>query len=119
LFAAGQDADMDDDEKRRVMAEHITKFRAWSYDQLAVQIGAAPHFDIVESVASDGTPYFMDVDVFWDDQRNGAVRVVGNFWSDPAGKRFSLLAIHRPDISEGFLIGPDGRFVGEDDAPGN
>src|SRR5262245_7346151 len=110
---------MDVAEKHRILAEQMVKFRAWSYEQLAARIGTTPHLDIVEGTASDGTPYFMDFDVFWDDRPNGNVRVMGNFWGQQGRKLLGFLPIFRPDLSDDFIMRPDGGFVGDDFAAGN
>ncbi len=105
---------MDDDEKRQILAKHMAKFRTWSYGEITARIGMAAHLETVEWTATDGTPCFMDFDVFWDDEPHGNVRVAGYFWGDK--RVLGFLPIYMPDASDAFLMQPDGSLVGEDDA---
>lgn len=64
--------------------------------------------DILERKSSAGVDYQFEMQAFWDDQRDGPIRV--------------LVAIDGPGlpsfspITDDFIIAPDGTFVGEKDA---
>lgn len=55
--------------------------------------------------ASDGTPCQVEIDAFWDDKRDGDIRV-GLMIDDGGRDAFT------PYCSD-FIIAPDGSFVGE------
>ncbi|MEX2286123.1 MAG: hypothetical protein WD648_03475 [Planctomycetaceae bacterium] len=97
------------DEKRSILSKHLSKFRAWSYDQLVERIDRDRRehdcLESVEGVASDGTEYQMEFNVFWDDKRGGDVRVLGDLTAEPQ--------TYTSDVTDDFIMSPDGRFVGE------
>ncbi len=103
---------MTTDEKHRVLSDYSTKFRAWSYAELAARIAAdGEPLETAEGVARDGTRYSIEVNVFWDDKPHGNIRVCSSFSADPQialpGGGFM------PDVCDDFIMSPDGRFAGE------
>ncbi|HVS08496.1 MAG TPA: hypothetical protein VMS76_01385 [Planctomycetota bacterium] len=111
---------MSKDEMRTLLAEQMARFRAWSYAQLAAKIEPdwrkRSHFEFVEGVAPDGTKYIMEFDVLWDDKPQGDIRLLGSLYAFPQRPLWGFLPIYRPDVGDDFIMAPDGRFVGEDDA---
>ena len=106
---------MSKDEMRAILSERLSKYRLWSYAQLAEREGDS--LEHVDGIASDGTAYFMELEVFWDDKPGGNIRVIGNLSAEPQKPLLGFLPIYLSDVSDSFIMSPDGRFVGEDETP--
>ena len=108
---------MDTDDKHLLLAEHLAEFRAWSYDALAAEIDRTrKEHDCLyhtEGVFDDGTEWQMEFNVFWDDKRGGDVRVCGDISTEPQRRLLRILPIYLPDVTDSFIMAPDGSFVGE------
>jgi hypothetical protein len=106
---------MSTDEMREALVAYLATFRTWSYSQLSqrVERDVRTHecLDHFEGVASDGTPYQIESQAYWDDKRGGDVRVVANLSADP--QKPILGFIYRADASDSFIMAPNGQFVGE------
>src|SRR5258708_2844030 len=110
---------MTDDEKREILLEHLAKFRAWRYaDFVGAARNGGGHLELVEGMATDGTPYALNFDVFWGDKPNGDVRVCGYLYGIPQKPLFGFLAISLADVADSFIMSPEGRYVGEDTTEG-
>jgi hypothetical protein len=94
---------MDKAEARRVLSEHLESYRARSYRELASQIDEV---DTREFLAPSGNLYQVEIQVLWDDQPGGNLRVIGSI--DDGG-----WSAFRP-VTDDFIMAPDGRFVGEE-----
>lgn len=51
--------------------------------------------------------------MFWDDKPNGAVRVFGDLSLHPQKPLLGSIPICTPDVTDSFIMSPDGNFVGE------
>ena len=111
---------MSQDEKTAMLAEHLAKFRAWSYTQLAerVERDRREHdcLEHVEASASDGTQVQMEFNVCWDDRPGGDVRVFGDLCASPQKPLLGFIPIFTPDVTDSFIMRPDWTFVEEPDA---
>ena len=95
---------MDDLEAKRLLVEQLAPYRARSYAELVREVGATHAF---QTVTSSGVEYNVEIMVMWDSPREKVdLRVLGAVddgrwphWFHP--------------LSDGFIIAPDGRFVGE------
>ena len=96
---------MDTKEARSILAEHLDRYRARSYAELAAWV-RENRVDTPEAVAPSGSRYQIEVQFFWDDKPNGDVRVSGSI-SDDRGIRAFV------PLSDSFILSPEGRFVGE------
>lgn len=98
---------MSKDEMRAILSEHLAKFRAWSYAQLAerVERDCLQH---IEGTASDGTRYQMEFQAFWDDKPQGDVRICGDLSAEPQRLLLGFLPIYTPDVTDSFIMSPDG-----------
>ncbi len=105
------------DEMVAILSGHLSKFRTWSYAQLVerVERDRREHecLESIEGTTSDGTAYSIELSAFWDDQPGGGVRVCAHLSAEPQKPLWSFLPINTPDASDGFLMSPNGRFVGE------
>ena len=111
---------MTKDEMRAVMSEHLAKFRACSYAQLAerVERDRREHncLEHIEGTASDGTKYQMEFQVFWDDKPLGDIRVCGDLSAEPQRPLLGFIPVFMPDVTDSFIMSPDRRFVGDDES---
>ena len=104
-------------EKRSLLAERLSKFRRWSYETLAAEIertrgehDCLRHFD---EIAADGTECQLEFNVFWDDRPGGNVRVLGDLSASPQRPLLRFVPIYVADVTDFFIMAPDGSFVGE------
>lgn len=104
-----------------VLSEHLARFRTWSYAQLAgrVERDSQAHecLEHIEGVASDGTQYQVEFQALWDDKPHGDVRVVGDLSAEPQRPLLGFIPVYTPDVTDSFIMSPDGRFVDEHETP--
>lgn len=102
-----------------ILAEHLAHYRTWSYRRLAEEIDRTRRehgcLGTAEGTAPDGTKYFIEVNVFWDDQPGGDIRVIGALSAMPQRRLLGFLPICIPDATDTFIMNPDGGFVGEEE----
>ena len=98
---------MNKQEAKKVLSEKVTEYRSLNYERLRAKINQEK--DVFEIKAPSGATYYIDIIVVWDDKPNGIIRVMGCI--DDGGFRAFF-----PMGGEGFLLAPNGSFVGEDDA---
>ena len=96
---------MDEKEARKILAEHLARYRARSYAEL-VPLVEAHETETMEVKGLTGAEYQMEFNFFWDDKPNGDVRVIGSI--DDGG----WWRAHFP-LTLGFILSPAGKFVGE------
>ena len=105
-----------------ILARQLARFRAWSYAQLAERVErdrvAHDCLEHIEGTAPDGTQYQIEFNALWDDKPNGDVRVCGSLSTEPQKPLLGFIPIYTPDVSDSFIMSPDGRFVGEDETSG-
>ena len=95
---------MDKIEARSVLSRQLEAWRKRSYRELITSLGNQG-CDVV--IGPSGTEYQIEVDVVWDGNAGGDVRVIGSIDDG------HLLAAFCP-LSDSFIISADGSFVGED-----
>ena len=102
---------------RKILSEHLTKFRSCSYEQLAERVErdrkAHDCLEHIEGTAPDGTQYQMEFQAVWDGKPHGDVRVCGDLSAVPQRPLLGFIPIYVSDVTDGFIMSPDGRFVGE------
>ena len=93
---------MDNSLARVIAEEELVAYRNMSYDSIRRKIGYPESF---ERVSDLGEPYQIEIDFFYDNHKEGNIRVVAavsfNFWTD-----FS-------PVSSDFIIAQTGDFIGE------
>ena len=106
---------------RKILSEHLAKFRDWSYAQLAEQVErdrkAGDCLEHVEGIASNGTQYQMEFQALWDAKPHGAVRVCGDLSAEPQRPLVGFIPVYTPDVTDSFILSPDGQFVDEHETP--
>jgi hypothetical protein len=93
---------MDRTEASGLLRDQMGSWRSRSYEELADQVGES-HQSVVKGAS--GADYQVDVQVVWDDEAHGNIRVIGSI--DDGGWRAFV------PLSDAFLLAPDGSFVGE------
>ncbi len=90
-----------DEVPRTLLEDALARHRADSYADLVAGIGRTH----VRSVrGSDGRSYDIEIEMMWNDQPGGAVRVLGAI--DDGSERAFL------PISDDFIMDPSGRVIG-------
>ena len=112
---------MSKDEMHKILSEHLAKFRTWSYAQLAERVErdrkAHDCLEHIEGTAPDGTRYQMEFQVLWDDKPHGAVRVCGDLSAGRQRPLLGFIPVYTPDVTDSFIMNPDGRFIDEHETP--
>ena len=85
-----------------LLVEEIQRYRSRTYEEL---LRLRTEVDDYELVGPSGILYGIEVNAFWDSGKPGDLRVI---MAIDGGE----VSAGRP-ISEGFIISPDGSFVGE------
>ena len=93
---------MDNQEAKTLLTTKLGEYRRLAYDELVTKIGDV---DCLEVTRPSGVEYQIEVQFFWDGEADGDVRVMGGI--DDGGLRAFM------PLCDGFIIAPDGRFVGE------
>ncbi len=96
-------------EFQSLLADQFSPYKQWSYSQWVDLINQEDQGPI-ESIAPDGTIYQFEVQAFWDDRSSGNVRVCAYIWAEPQKRLLSCLPIYVTDVSDGFIIRPDGSY---------
>jgi hypothetical protein len=87
---------------QKVLDKWLAMLRRVSYQELVSRIGSAT----TDEVARDGERFWqLEVQVFWDDEPNGNVRVMVSI--DDGGLRAFV------PMTSDFIKSPSGEFVGE------
>ncbi len=93
---------MDKDKARAVLLERLRPYRAKTYGDLKGLIG---EIDVQQIENPDGPDFQIEIQAYWDHKPDGNVCVWGAI--DDGG--WSAFA----PLSNGFIMAPDGSFVGE------
>ena len=93
---------MDKTEAKKVITEELETYRAKSYGELVELVGSPIAY---EKPGASGSRYQVEIQVLWDSQPNGDVRVVGSV--DDGGWRALF------PLTDSFIKSPSGEFVGE------
>lgn len=93
---------MDRVEALRVLQCHLRTWRERSWTQLREDVGQSHRFEVI---ADSGTCYQGEVQLFWDDKPDDAIRVIASI--DDGGWRAFV------PVTIDFVLAPDGTFVGE------
>jgi hypothetical protein len=108
---------MDAEQKQLLLAEYLARFRMWTYEALAAEIDRTRQENDclyhIEGGFGDGPVYQMELNVLWDDNRGGNIRVLGDITTEPQRPLLGFLPVYTSDASDSFIMAPDGTFVGE------
>ena len=101
-------------EALEVLRPELGRWRSRPWSALRERIEASPeagwprrrqYSEKSEIRGDGGTLYQVQIDIFWDDEPDGVIRVTGVV--DDGGLRAFV------PLTEDFLVRPDGTFVGE------
>lgn len=95
---------MDNREATALLTAKLARWRGRTYGELRARIDDAP--TTTELRSASGAVSSIQVQVFWDAAPGAALRVLGAI--DDGGLRAFV------PLTDGFLLAPDGTFVGED-----
>jgi hypothetical protein len=93
---------MDKGEASELLHDHLSSWRKRSYQELVNQVGESYQTAVK---GPSGADYQLDVQVLWDDETHGNIRVMGSI--DDGGWRAFV------PLTAAFILAPDGSFVGE------
>ena len=100
-----------------LLAKHLEEFRSWTYKSLAAEIDRTRYehdcLGFRRIAFADGTEFHLEFNVFWDDRKEGDVRVCGDLASIPQRPLLGFLPIFSPDVTDSFIMRRDGTFVDE------
>ena len=94
---------MDKSEAKQLIAKELNEYRAKSYEEFILLIDKASV--TYELKGANGVNYQIEIQAFWDNKKNGNVRVAGAI--DDGGLR--ALA----PFSDDFIKSPSGKYIGE------
>jgi hypothetical protein len=95
-------SEMERIEASELLHDYLNSWRRRSYQELVNVVGES-HQAAVKGAS--GADYQVDVQVVWDGQTHGSIRVIGSI--DDGGWRAFV------PLTEAFILAPDGSFVGE------
>ncbi len=108
---------MDRDDKRILLLKYLETFRSWSYESLvkAIHRTRVEHECLrhIQTTHAEGTECQIEINVFWDDQPGGDVRVCADITTSPQRPLVPLIPVYTPDATDSFIMNPDGQFVDE------
>jgi hypothetical protein len=93
---------MSRDEARVLLATHLAGYRTYSYSRLVELIGSVETADVR---GADGTMYQLEIEFFWDDKKNGDIRVLAAIDGGP-------ISSFRP-MTDAFIKAANGAYVDE------
>lgn len=93
---------MDKAEASQVLRVQLEPWRRCTYAELARKVGHSQRFELN---GPSGVWYQGHIRMYWDDEPDGAVRVIGSI-DDGGWRAFAPL-------TDSFILGSDGTFVGE------
>ena len=103
---------MTEQEMRNALSNQLSIFRNWGYEKLAQHVEQGPFWkpqdslEYVEAVATDGTPFQMEFNVYWNDKAGEAIRVIGSLSAEPQKRLWGFLPIYSSDMTDSFEISP-------------
>lgn len=92
---------MNKTEATELLVEKLSEFKNMDWQSLKNQIGKEPI--VGELSGSSGTKYQYEIQFFWDDKKDGDIRVIGNI--DDGGFRAII------PLSCDFIMGPYNNLI--------
>jgi hypothetical protein len=93
---------MNKTEAHSLLQGQLQQWRERSWAQLREEVGQSHRF---EETAASGSRYQRQIQVFWDNRPDGAIRVMASI--DDGGWRAVV------PLTDDFILAPDGTFVDE------
>jgi hypothetical protein len=104
----------DRDTLAAILKEHLASYRNMPHHELAARIESPNHgLDVIEGAAPDGTPYTIEMNILWDDRTKRHIRVIADLSTGTRGCLLGFIPAFSPDVSDAFILVPDGMFLGE------
>ena len=109
---------MTKDAMHEILDMRMAAFRTWSYAALAERVEIdnrnSDCLEHIDGVGSDGTEYQLEFNASWNDKPHGDIRVWGSLSAEPQRRLLGFLPIYTSDLTDSFIMSPDGSFVDED-----
>jgi hypothetical protein len=108
---------MNKEEARQIILDNLQPYRLKPYQELSSMVGTTPASGQIRG--RSGAVYQFEIQVVWDDYREGYVRVFGTiddcphkpiFWRIPM---LRCVPIYTSCVIETFIMSTEGQFVGE------
>jgi hypothetical protein len=100
---------------QKIIDDRVNKLRKLPYAEIKDRFKDECGCIVEEVSGSDGTPYQLDIQFFYDDKELQTIRVHGSLYAiqpiTPWWKFWKL--IDSPVATSDFIISPDGTFVDE------
>lgn len=96
---------MDKREAKAILRDRLQHLKQFPYAELRRRVLDPACCEHGEVMGSSGVTYQFSVQAFWDDKKEGRIRVMASI--DDGGWRAFL------PMTDDFIIAPDGSFVGE------
>ncbi len=100
-----------------LLAEQLSLFRAWTYDELVAEVERTRRehecLEIVEGKLSSGEAFQIEFNVEWDDVPGRDVRVLGALTVVTPDPSWLERLLDVPDATDSFIMSSDGTFAGE------
>ncbi|WP_168567274.1 hypothetical protein [Crateriforma spongiae] len=99
-----------------ILAEHLSAYREMSHSELAARLELPrheDHLDVTDGATPDGTAYTIETNILWDDCEKRHIRVMSDLSTGNRGCLFGFIPIFTPDVADGFIMSPDGKFIDE------
>jgi len=105
----GRSTVVNEAEARDLLTRETEQLRQRSYQEL---LSLRDEVSAYEVVGSSGTAYTVEVRAVWDDKAKGHLQVMADIDDGVTKRVLGIFHIAVP-IVDGFIIAPDGSFVGE------
>lgn len=97
-----------------ILKDHLASYRRMPHHELAARIESpSKGLDVIDGTAPDGTPYTIETNILWDDRTKRQIRVMADLSTCTRGCLLGFIPAFSPDVSDEFILAPDGTFVSE------
>jgi hypothetical protein len=93
---------MNDNEAKEILNQHLARYRGRTYAELRNLIDES---ETIECSSPSGVTYQIQTQVFWDDEAEGSLRVMGAI--DDVGRRALS------PLCDDFIMTPNGSLIDE------
>ncbi|MCP5537210.1 MAG: hypothetical protein H7A51_13400 [Akkermansiaceae bacterium] len=88
----------------------LEPYRQLSYAELKSMVDRSDP-DVHEGYLDSGEGYQIEIQVYWDDEPDGVIRVYGVGDRSPHRPLFGFIPVYLSSVGESILICPDGSFI--------
>ena len=103
---------MNKQEMTAILSEQLARYRQRSYAELRALL-ESKQVDTLEVQGPSGADYQIEIQFIWDDKPLGNLRVLGAIDENPHRPLWGFLPIYVSRVADGFILSPQGSFIGE------